>query len=107
MRRALRSSIGLLLVVALTAFSSPRTGCGTYAKTTYPIVLAHGAVGFDSLFGVLDYWGGIAENLAFNGARVFVTEVSALNSPEIRGEQLIAQLEEIRAITGKPRLNLI
>src|SRR5207249_8418925 len=37
----------------------------------------------------------------------FVTEVSQFNTPEVRGEQLIAQLEQIRAITGKPKVNLI
>jgi len=32
-----------------------------------------------------------------------VTEVSQFNTPEVRGEQLIAQLEQIRAITGSRR----
>ena len=35
----------------------------SYTKTKYPIVLAHGAAGFDSLFGVLDYWYGIPSAL--------------------------------------------
>ena len=33
--------------------------------------------------------------------------MSQFNTPEVRGEQLIAQLEEIRAITGKAKVNLI
>jgi triacylglycerol lipase len=107
MRRLTRSILTSLALVCLVALSSPKTGCGTYTKTQYPIVLAHGAAGFDSLLGVLDYWFGIPENLAADGAAVYVTEVSQLNSPQVRGEQLIAQLEEIRAITGKPRMNLI
>jgi triacylglycerol lipase len=96
-----------VVLFGLVAFTSPKTGCGTYTKTKYPIVLAHGAAGFDSLLGVLDYWFGIPENLAADGATVYVTEVSQLNSAEVRGEQLIAQLEQIRAITGKPMVNLI
>jgi len=107
MRRMIRTIGASCVVVLLAAFTSPKTGCGTYTKTQYPIVLAHGAAGFDSLFGVLDYWFGIPEDLASGGARVFVTEVSQLNSPEVRGEQLIEQLDEIRAITGKAKMNLI
>jgi triacylglycerol lipase len=78
-----------------------------YTKTRYPIVLAHGLGGFDQLFGVLDYWYGIPSALRDGGAQVFVTQVSPLNSPQARGEQLIAQIEDIVAITGKPKVNLI
>ena len=107
MRPVARPLLTALAVSGLVAFTSPKTGCGTYTKTQYPIVLAHGAAGFDSLFGILDYWFGIPEDLAAGGAKVYVTEVSQFNTPEVRGEQLIAQLEQIRAITGKPRVNLI
>jgi len=107
MRRIVRPLVTALAVSGLVAFTSPKTGCGTYAKTQYPIVLAHGAAGFDSLFDVLDYWFGIPEDLAAGGAKVFVTEVSQFNTPEVRGEQLIDQLEQIRAITGKAKVNLI
>jgi triacylglycerol lipase len=79
----------------------------SYTKTKYPIVLAHGLSGFDELFGVYEYWFGIPDALADGGATVFVTEVSQLNSTEARGEQLIDQIEQIVAITGKPKVNLI
>jgi triacylglycerol lipase len=79
----------------------------SYTKTKYPIVLAHGAAGFDELFGVLDYWYGIPSSLSDGGAQVFVTTVSQLNATEVRGEQLIDQVETITAITGKPKVNLI
>ena len=79
----------------------------SYAKTKYPIVLAHGMAGFDELFGVYEYWYGIPSALRDKGATVFVTEVSQFNSTEVRGEQLIDQIETITAITGKPRVNLI
>jgi triacylglycerol lipase len=79
----------------------------TYTKTKYPIVLAHGLGGFDELFGVYEYWFGIPNALRDGGATVFVTEVSQLNSTEARGEQLIDQIEQIVAITGKPKVNLI
>ncbi|MCG8592056.1 MAG: triacylglycerol lipase [Proteobacteria bacterium] len=80
-----------------------------YTKTENPIVLAHGAAGFDSLFGVLDYFFGIVDELEDDGATVYVTSVSQFNSTEVRGEQLIEQLDEIRAIEGDAsmRFNLI
>jgi triacylglycerol lipase len=77
------------------------------AKTKYPIVLAHGMSGFDDLAGVVDYWYGIPGDLRDYGAKVYVTTVSQFNSTELRGEQLIDQIETIVAISGKPKVNLI
>ena len=79
----------------------------SYTKTKYPIVLAHGLAGFDELFGVLEYWYGIPSDLRERGAKVYVTEVSQLNSTEARGEQLIDQVETIVALSGKPKVNLV
>jgi triacylglycerol lipase len=95
-----------LALVAQPASAWCWWNCNT-AKTKYPIVLAHGAAGFDSLFGVFDYWYGIPGALEDKGATVFITEVSQLNSTEARGEQLLDQVETITAITGKPKVNLI
>jgi triacylglycerol lipase len=78
-----------------------------YTETQYPIVLAHGMSGFDSLFGVVDYWPGIVTALESDGAEVFVTEVSQFNQTEARGEQLLAQVEEIVAITGEAKVHII
>ncbi|MEM1182429.1 MAG: triacylglycerol lipase [Acidobacteriota bacterium] len=77
-----------------------------YTETENPIVLAHGMAGFDALFGVVDYFNGIVGALRSGGAEVYVTEVSAFNSTEQRGQQLLEQVEEIVAITGRP-VNLI
>jgi triacylglycerol lipase len=79
----------------------------SYAKTKYPIVLAHGMAGFDELFGVYEYFLGIPNALRDKGATVYVTEVSQFNTTEARGEQLLDQVETIIAITGKPKVNLI
>ncbi|MBN59088.1 esterase/lipase family protein [Thalassolituus sp. UBA3500] len=77
-----------------------------YTETKYPIVLAHGLFGFDEILGV-DYWNRVPETLQEDGADVYLTQVAAANSPEIRGEQLIPQIEEILAITGAEKVNLI
>src|SRR5262245_33373908 len=105
-----RLALALALVVASLAPRAASAFClfnCDYTKTKYPIVLAHGLAGFDSLFGVLDYWYGLESALEDGGARVFVTEVSQLNSSQARGEQLIRQIEQIVAITGRPKVNLI
>lgn len=95
-----------LLAAVMTASVMPAQAFGTYAKTRYPIVLAHGMSGFDSI-GPIGYWYGIPEDLRRNGASVYVTQVSAFNSSDNRGEQLLAQVEEIAAISGASKVNLI
>src|SRR5512132_2071968 len=107
--RRLVVSIGLAWLVVAAAKPAAAFclfNC-TYTKTKYPIVLAHGLGGFDQLFGVLDYWFDIEDELEDGGATVFVTSVAPLDTPQARGEQLIGQIETIVAITGKPKVNLI
>ena len=82
-------------------------GTDTYAKTKYPIVLCHGMAGFDSLFGVFDYFHDIESTLTSGGARVFVTHVPPFSSTEARGEALLEQIEDIAAVSGAAKLNLI
>ncbi len=77
-----------------------------YTKTKYPIVLAHGLLGFDQLLGV-DYWYKIPQDLRSDGATVYVTQVSNTNYTEVRGEQLIDQIENILAVSGASKVNLI
>ncbi|TXH93594.1 MAG: triacylglycerol lipase [Pseudomonas sp.] len=81
-------------------------GPSGYTKTKFPIVLTHGMLGFDSILGV-DYWYGIPSSLRSDGASVYITEVSQLNTSELRGEELLDQVEEIAAISGKGKVNLI
>ncbi|MBA4112473.1 MAG: lipase [Verminephrobacter sp.] len=78
----------------------------TYAQTRYPIVLVHGIFGFDSALGV-DYFYGIPSALRSDGAKVYVAQVSAANSHEVRGEQLLAQVRNILAVTGASKVNLV
>ncbi len=91
--------IAATLAVSLQAHAS-------YTETKYPIVLAHGMLGFDSILGI-DYWYGIPAALRKDGAQVYITEVSQLDTSEKRGEQLLQQVEEIVAISGKGKVNLI
>ncbi|MFA9203239.1 MAG: lipase family alpha/beta hydrolase [Flavobacteriales bacterium] len=78
-----------------------------YAQTRYPIVLAHGLAGFTKV-GPVDYFYGIPQDLTAQGSQVYVTLTSSVaSSGEMRGEQLLAQVRNIVAITGKGKVNLI
>lgn len=90
-----------------TAASSEEATSSTYTKTRYPVVLAHGMAGFDSLFGVFDYWFGVDDALRAGGAKVYVTKVSSFNDTAVRGEQLLAQVEQIAAASGAGKVNLV
>jgi triacylglycerol lipase len=92
---------------ATTDDGSFQSASSTFTKTRYPIVLAHGLSGFRQLFGVVDYFFGIPSDLQSGGAKVFVTQVSAVASAEQRGEQLLQQIEFIASSTGAGKVNLI
>lgn len=98
--RFLRRCAVLLAWLALAA------GAQAQGSTRYPIVLVHGLFGFDSFLGV-DYFYGIPQALRDDGARVFVAQVSAANSTEVRGEQLLTQVKNIMAVTGAAKVHLI
>ena len=81
-----------------------------YAQTKYPILFIHGMFGFSTLgvskFGV-DYWHQILPDLRRNGAQVFASQISSLNTTEFRGEQALIQLEEVLALSGSTKINVI
>ncbi|KXF80456.1 lipase family alpha/beta hydrolase [Enterovibrio coralii] len=86
-----------------TASGSSTTG---YTQTKYPIVLVHGLFGFDNIAGV-EYFHAIPQALTRSGAKVFVAQVSATNSSEKRGEQLLRQVRWVLAVTNAKKVNLI
>ena len=55
----------------------------------------------------LDYWYQIPQDLIRNGATAFATKLSAVASNELRGKQLLMQVDEVLAISGAPKLNLL
>ncbi|WP_415058143.1 triacylglycerol lipase [Halopseudomonas sp.] len=100
-RTRLSLALGIIATVAICVPAQ-----ADYTQTKYPIVLAHGMLGFDKLLGV-NYWYGIPSALRSGGATVYSTSVSQLDTSEKRGEQLLAQVESIVAISGKQKVNLI
>lgn len=97
--------LGISLLLALVTTTSS-TYASDYAKTQYPIVLVHGLFGFDDLLWV-DYFYKVPNALNRNGAQVYVATVSPANSTEVRGEQLLTYVEEVLAISGAKKVNLI
>lgn len=99
----------MLCMLPLSSYgSTSATGASQkgYTATKYPIVLVHGLFGFDTLAGI-DYFYGIPQALSKSGAKVYVAQISATNSTELRGEQLLAQVQNVLAITGAEKVNLI
>lgn len=110
MRQRFRTCLTFCLTLCLTCGllllgSAPARAAG-YTQTQYPIVLVHGLFGFDNV-GPYDYFYGIASALRSGGASVYVTQVSAANSTEVRGEQLLLQVKQILAASGAAKVNLI
>jgi len=103
MHNRTRLSLALGIIASVAICIPAQAG---YTQTKYPIVLAHGMLGFDKLLGV-NYWYGIPSALRSGGATVYSTSVSQLDTSEKRGEQLLAQVESIVAISGKQKVNLI
>lgn len=88
-------------------------------KPKYPIVLAHGLLGFDelrlagNLFPAVQYWRGIKDAFALKGIEVFTAPVSPSGSIEQRAEQLLSGIEsgvkgkEVNIIAYVPSLILL
>lgn len=96
-----------LIAFLLASFILPVQSWATgYTQTKYPIVLVHGLFGWDQI-GPVEYFYNIPESLSSGGAQVFVSQVSAANSNEVRGEQLLVEVQQILAATGAAKVNLI
>lgn len=104
MKPVLKASV--VALAACFAYAAPASA--GYTTTKHPIMLVHGLFGFDNAFGV-DYFYGVKDSLAADGAKVYTTAVSATGSTEVRGEQLLAELRRLRVINNNPtmKFNLI
>lgn len=104
--RVVASSMMLVAMLSAMLFSSFSYATDTSGKTQHPVVLVHGLSGFDTI--LVDYFYGVKSTLASVGATdVYTPALSAVNNSEVRGEQLLAYLEELQAITGASQFNLI
>ncbi|MEK6396425.1 MAG: alpha/beta fold hydrolase, partial [Burkholderia gladioli] len=123
MRRSMRSRL-VARAVAWAVAATPLAGVAaatmavapaaaaadSYAATRYPVILVHGLSGTDKFAGVIDYWYGIQSDLQSHGAQVYVANLSGFQSddgPNGRGEQLLAYVKQVLAVTGATKVNLI
>ena len=101
MKKALYfACLAWLFNAAVPAYAAPDT------STKYPIVLVHGLFGFDDALGV-DYFYKVPNKLTRYDAKVYTATVSPANSSEVRGEQLLAYVQEVLAHSGAEKVNLI
>lgn len=101
-----RALLCAALAAPLAAAPLAARAADTYTQTRHPVVLVHGLLGFDAI-GPVNYWYGIPSALRAGGATVYVTQQSAANTSEQRGEQLLATLRQLRAAHGHAKFNLI
>ena len=74
----------------------------------YPIVLVHGVSGFDQILGLVEYFQGIPAELREGGAVVYTPNVTAWEDAYVRGEQLMAFIENtVLPETGASKVHLI
>lgn len=111
-----------LLALGLASFGLEGAARAGAARTTYPVVFAHGMGGFNNLLGY-DYWGDdygtfvgdpcdelleIYCNVDLDaGQKAYVAQVQAFQSSEVRGLDLANDIEGFLATAGASRVNLI
>lgn len=111
----------LVLAAAAVLVSVPEAQAGA-ARTTYPVVFAHGMAGFDDILGY-DYWGddygtfvgdACDEFLEVycnedidSGQRSFAAQVPAFQGSEVRGTDLANDIEGFMATAGSQYVNII
>jgi triacylglycerol lipase len=76
------------------------------ATTRYPILLVHGLFGFDRI-GRFELFHDVKQALREAGGQVFVPQLSATHDNEVRGQQLMLQIERVLQGTGASKVNLI
>ena len=106
-RRLTRPLCSAALVAGLSlGFATHASAADTYTQTRYPVVLVHGAFGFDAI-GPVNYFYGVPSALRSGGAVVYTPSVSGASTSEARGEQLLRQLRALKAAYGHQKFNLV
>lgn len=96
--------LGLLICVFLFPAAS---FAGTSCATKYPIVLSHG-MGYTAggLLGI-GYWYNIPSKLTSNGAKVYISNQTAMAATSDRAAQLKTFVQSVLATTGAAKVNVI
>ena len=99
MKKAIALSAALTCAAATQSHAGFLSDYFSYSETKHPIMLVPGIFAFDSI-SVVDYWYQIPAAIESRGGTAYVAKINAFDSSVGRGEELIAQLEEIKAASG-------
>ena len=118
----MRRLVYALLALGLALSGFERDARAGAARTTYPVVFAHGMGGFNNLLG-FDYWGDDYGTFVGDpcdeflevycnpdldvGQKAYVAQVQAFQTSEVRGLDLANDIEGFLATAGATRANLI
>lgn len=112
------------LVASTLSLGAISAQAETATTTKYPVILAHGMAGWDSLGG-MNYFGNDSgtfvgdscQFLEINGCNDWINEsqtpkteafqVTSLNNSEVRGNELYDQVRSFMATTGASMVNLV
>lgn len=76
------------------------------SATAHPIVLAHGAGGFDAV-GPIGYWFDVPDTLSAAGYAAYVATLDPFNTTAVRGAQLAGFIDDVLRCTCAHKVNLI
>ncbi len=97
----------LMTTLAVTGLMAAPAHADNSGDTKYPVVLVHGMAGFDSALGY-DYFYGVKAALESIGTdQIYTPQVTGWENNTARGEQLLAYVENLIAITGADKVNMI
>lgn len=96
----------IVSAIFFSTFASSPAMADSSGATQHPIVLVHGLSGFDTLI-IMDYFYGVRSALNGVGAQVFEPQITGWESNEVRGEELLAYVQDVLAATGASKVNLI
>lgn len=80
---------------------------GESCKTLYPVVFAHGFAAKEGMLGFMDYFYGVEEAVAGEGAAYLTTRVNAMDTIEGKAKAFQAQVEDFMLLTGAKKVNII
>ena len=97
----------LMTMLAATGLASVPAYADDTGDTIHPVVLVHGLAGFDSALGY-DYFYGVEAALQTVGTDdIYTPRVAAWDTNTARGEELLAYVEDLVAVSGATKVNLI
>lgn len=75
--------------------------------TRFPIMMAHGIIGTDRYFGLVDYWNGMIGPMRDLGTEVFLSSTGMIRAIDKSAGFLAQTLDEMLQKTGARKINII